>query len=183
MKKNAIEIRKRSIEERRQRKQEQIRRRRFISIPHSKYADSISIQLRANGSNVAIVSERKIANLARPKLEYKKSESVVYKIPCSGTCNKSFIGETGRGLNTRLKEHKRDVRNHNRSNALVLHIEKCESLPLWEGAEVIEKGMSKTVRKANASHICLQDTINEKPGFFTWARSGAKMALKKHKGG
>ena len=106
----------------------------------------------------------------------------MYKIPCSGACNKSYIGETGRGLETTLREHKRDVRNHNRSNAMVLHIETCETLPNWNQAEVIEKGMSKSIRKAlEAAHISLENTVNEKPGFFTWAKSGAKMALKKTK--
>ena len=126
------------------------------------------------------MSGRKIGNLTRPKPENAESDSIVYKIPCSGPCNKSYIGETGRGLKTRLQEHKRDVRDHNRSNALVLHIEKCQHLPAWGRAEVIEKGMTKSVRKAvEAAHIGLQDTVNERPGFFTWAKSGAKIALQK----
>ena len=168
MKQKAEEIRRRSAEEKRKRRQEEKKRGRYISIPNSTHADSISRQLRSNGSNVTIVSGRKVENLTQPKPEKKDSNSVVYKIPCSGPCNKSYIGETGRGLDTRLKEHKRDVRNHNRSNALVLHIEKCQNLPNWNSAHVIEKGMSKSVRKAlEAAHICFQDTVNEKPGFFT----------------
>ena len=95
----------------------------------------------------------------------------------SGPCQKSHIGETGRGLSTRLKEQKRDVRNHNRSNALVNHIEKCESLPNWDGTEIIEIGISKSITALEAAHIHLQNTVNEKPGFFTWPKSGAKMAL------
>ena len=181
-KKKAEEIWKRSAEEKKKRKQEQKKRGRFISIPHSKHADSISNQLRDIGSNVAVVSGRKIANLTRRKRVVTNEEIVVYKIPCSGACNKSYIGETGRGLETRLKEHQRDVRNHNRSNAMVLHIETCETLPNWNQAEVIEKGMSKSIRKAlEAAHISLENTVNEKPGFFTWAKSGAKMALKETK--
>ena len=39
--------------------------------------------------------------------------------------------------------------------------------------------MSKSIKKGlEAAHIYLQNTINEKPGFFTWAKFGAKMALK-----
>ena len=52
-------------------------------------------------------------------------------------------------------------------------------MPNWEGAEIIQKGMSKSIRKGlEAAYIYLQNTINEKPGFFTWAKFGAKMALK-----
>ena len=154
MKKKAEEIRRRTAEEKRKRKQDEKKRGRYISIPNSTHADSISRQLRSNGSNVTTVSGRKVEYLTRTKPEIKESDSVVYKIPCSGPCNKSYIGETGRGLNTRLKEHKRDVRNHNRSNAIVLHIEKCQNLPDWNSAHVIEKGMSKSVRKAlEAAHM------------------------------
>ena len=171
---------KRNVQEKRKKRQEQQKRGRFISIPNSKHADAIANKLRAAGSNVAIVSGKKIANLTRSNLEKPESDSVVYKIPCSGPCRKAYIGETGRGLETRLKEHKRDVRNHNRSNALVLHLEKCENLPAWEKAFVIEHDMSKSIRKAmEAAHIMMEDTMNEKPGFFTWAKTGAKCALLK----
>ena len=78
-------------------------------------------------------------------------------------------------MDVRLKEHKRDVRNHDTKNALVPHIETCGSLPDWERAEVIEKDMQKSIRKAmEAAHILVNDVINIKPGFFTWAKVGAK---------
>ena len=179
MKKKAEQIRERSTQQKRDRKEEQKKRGRFISIPYSKQADTIAHFLRAAGSNVAIVSGKKIGNLIRPRTTKPGSDSVVYKIPCSGTCSKAYVGETGRGLQTRLKEHRRDVRNHNRSNAMVLHIEQCQRLPDWEGAEVIEEGMSKTIRKAmEAAHILVDNTLNSKPGFFTWSKSAAKIVLK-----
>ena len=106
MKKKAEEIRKRSVEEKRKRNQEQKDRGRFISIPNSKHADLIADCLRSAGSNVNIVAGQKIENLTRPHTTKSRSKSVVYKIPCSGVCNKSYIGETGRGLITRMNEHK-----------------------------------------------------------------------------
>ena len=100
-----------------------------------------------------------------------------------GSCNKSYIGETGSGLDTRLKEHKRDVRNHNRQNALVLHLEKCQNLPAWDRAHVSEEGIPNSIRKAmKAADIIFEETLNEKPGFFTWAKYGARMALKNTRG-
>jgi len=36
------------------------------------------------------------------------SSAGIYKIPCS--CGKVYIGETGRMINIRMKEHQRDVR-------------------------------------------------------------------------
>ena len=89
------------------------------------------------------------------------------------------MGETGRGLTTRLNEHRRDARNHNRSNAMVLHIETCHRLPDWESAQIIEEGMSKSIRRAmESAHILMEDTSDLKPKFFTWSKT-AKIAMKK----
>ena len=51
------------------------------------------------------------SHLVRPKdaLEPTKQDSVVYiKIPCE--CGKVSIGETGRAMQDRIKEHDRDIR-------------------------------------------------------------------------
>ena len=55
---------------------------------------------------------------------------MVYEIPCTG-CYKTYVGETGRGVDVRLKEHHSDVKFHCTSNAAVLHIEECHHLPDW----------------------------------------------------
>ena len=182
MRKKAENIRKRSAEEKRKRQTEQKRRGRFLSIPHSKNAELIADYLRGNDTNVAIVSGKKIGHIIRPKTETTEKNSVVYRIPCSGGCGKSYVGETGRGLKIRLNEHKRDVKNHNEANAMVIHIKHCQNLPDWTSAHVIEDGMTKSIRKAmEAAHISLENTLNLKPGFFTWSKSGARIALKNRK--
>ena len=50
------------------------------------------------------------SHLVRPKdtLEPTKQDGVVYKIPCE--CGKVYIGETGRAMQDRIKEHDRDIR-------------------------------------------------------------------------
>ena len=76
--------------------------------------------------------------------------------------------ETGRGLNTRLKEHKRDVRNHNRSNAIVLHIEKCQNLPDWNSAHVIEKRHIKIGEKGPGSSTYFLPGYSERKTWFLY---------------
>ena len=50
------------------------------------------------------------SHLVRPKdiLEPTKQDGVVYKILCE--CGKVYIGETGRAMQDRIKEHDRDIR-------------------------------------------------------------------------
>ena len=105
--------------------------------------------------------------------------SVVYQIPCGG-CHKNYIGETGPGLKTRLAEHKRDVREHRLCNAMVLHMEESDHLPRWEGAAVLQECAGKQLRRATeAAYIRLKETTNTRVGFYTLAKSTAKMILHK----
>ena len=44
----------------------------------------------------------------KDKIDSKDKSEVVYQIPCK-ICNKSYIWETGRKFDTRLKEHKTET--------------------------------------------------------------------------
>ena len=52
--------------------------------------------------------------------EPNNRQEAVYKIKCS-YCQASYIGETGRNLNTRLTEHKRATRNGDANNHIAVH--------------------------------------------------------------
>ena len=107
--------------------------------------------------------------LKHKKAKEVNTDSVVYRIPC-GICPRVYFGETGRGLRTRIREHKADVRFHRESNAFVAHAEETGHLPNWSGAASISKDFSKTQRKiVEAAHIAMGGTINTSPGFFRLA--------------
>ena len=62
----------------------------------------------------------------------------VYKIDCS--CGKSYIGETGRSLQTRLKEHGADIRNErSRTSALAEHSSKTKHHICLESASIVAR--------------------------------------------
>ena len=65
----------------------------------------------------------------------------------SGKCSRVYYGETGRGLKTRMREHKGDLRNHRVSNAFVVHVDEAGHLPDWAGATSLKKDFTKTQRK------------------------------------
>ena len=152
-----------------------------ISIPNFEGVDSIVRYLESAGMRVVITTGRKSGELLKNKQKgiNTNKTSVVYQIPCGG-CPKKYVGETGRGLKTRLAEHKRDVREHRLSNAMVLHIEGSNHLPRWEGASILQECAGKQLRRATeAAYIMLNDTTNTRAGFYTLGKCTAKLALLK----
>jgi len=62
----------------------------------------------------------------------------VYKIDCS--CGKSYIGETGRSMKIRLKEHTADIKNErSRTSALAEHSSKTKHHVCLESARIIAR--------------------------------------------
>ena len=82
--------------------------------------------------------------------------------------------EYGRGL----KEHRSDVKFHCVSNAIVLHIEKCNNFPDWGRTSLLEKNVKEQTRKMlEAAHIITRDTFNSRSGFITWSSAAARLAV------
>ena len=63
---------------------------------------------------------RHLLTNVKDRKEPNKRQGAVYKIKCSNW-QVSFIGETGRNLNTRLTKHKRATRNGDDNNHIVVH--------------------------------------------------------------
>ena len=63
---------------------------------------------------------------------------VVYKIPCS-SCPRVYIGQTGRTLGQRVKEHQRSVRDKKiATSALAEHSERTGHTIDWTRTEVLD---------------------------------------------
>jgi hypothetical protein len=61
----------------------------------------------------------------------------VYKITCA-ECPASYLGETGRTLECRIKEHKRCIANKDASNSIAVHHMATRHEMDWEGATCLE---------------------------------------------
>ncbi len=86
---------------------------------------SDSVARRLNPYNVKIAHKPHSAlrsNLIHVKdpVPTLQRHKVIYQIPCSG-CDKTYTGQTGRLLGTRLKEHLGSVRWHDTNSCLALH--------------------------------------------------------------
>ncbi|KAK3735298.1 hypothetical protein QZH41_000232 [Actinostola sp. cb2023] len=83
--------------------------------------------------------------LSRPKdpVISEKQTGVVYTIPC-GECDTSYIGETGRALGTRIKEHQASVRlNHPEKSALAEHAHTSGHAIDWNNIKIKSSKTSK----------------------------------------
>ena len=78
------------------------------------------------------------SHLVRPKdaLEPTKQDGVVYKIPCE--CSKVYIGETGRAMQDRIKEHSRDIRLAGTQTSAVSEHANEMGDPIWKEVKFID---------------------------------------------
>ena len=182
LKKKAQKIRDRATERRKNRDTRKQKPRAFICIPNFEKVEIIARYLQQAGTRVVIGTGKKSGGILKDKRKRITEEnSIVYRIPCGG-CDKQYIGETGRGLKTRITEHKRDMRGHVLSNAMVVHADKVGHLPRWEHAELLERGIDKEIRKAlEAAHIQTKNNVNTRTGFYTMARTTAELALQRRR--
>ena len=105
------------------------------------------------------------------------NKGIIYQIPCKG-CDRSYYGESGRDVSTRINEHKRDLRAHRTSNSLVMHVDEQGHLPDWDGAKVLHKGLGKGERKlTEAAYICSNRSTNHREGFYRIANGTAEKIL------
>ena len=145
-----------------------------LVLPQSNITTRLQEHL-GNHVNIAIAAGTKIGDIVQPKRpKHTMLQSVVYKIPCGG-CDTAYYGETGRGLRTRLSEHKADFRHHRLSNAMVVHSEKEGHLPRWKDATIVHQGLTKAKRRAlEAAIISTSPNINTRPGSLRLAKVTAQ---------
>ena len=87
-----------------------------------------------------------------------KSSGVVYQVNCLN-CNAVYIGETGRLLEERISEHKRDIRNKKRESHIYMHTDQCGHNFDFNNTKILAKANEvKTRRKLEG--ICTHQNQN-----------------------
>jgi hypothetical protein len=81
------------------------------------YVAGLSEKIRRIGNNYSLRTVFSSQDTIRSRLvnfkprDIKSNQDVVYEIPCE--CRSSYIGETGRPVETRVTEHQRSVEKNN----------------------------------------------------------------------
>ena len=76
----------------------------------------------------------------------------IYEIPCK-QCNKRYIGQSGKSLEVRLKQHKYNVRTGNMQNALFIHMNDSNHGINWAMSKEII--FCKEIVKRNLIESCI----------------------------
>ncbi|XP_069991692.1 uncharacterized protein [Penaeus vannamei] len=79
-------------------------------------------------------------NSVLEKIQFTVEAEEDQKLPFLDTlCDEAYFGETRRGFNTGINEHREDVLLHRTYNAMV-HVDEAGHLPNWKEAEIIHEG-------------------------------------------
>ncbi|XP_073231504.1 uncharacterized protein [Porites lutea] len=111
-----------------------------VTIPYIKgTSETISRILQPYNIRVAhkpTTTLRHLLTNVKDRDEPNNRQGTVYKIKCSD-CEASYIGETGRNLNTRLTEHKRATRNGDVNNHIAVHHQLTNHNIDWDSAQCL----------------------------------------------
>ena len=83
-----------------------------------------------------VTTLRQLLTNVKDKDEPNDRQGAVCKIKCCD-CQATYIGETGRNLNTRLTEHKRATRNGDLNNNIAEHHLQTNHRIDWDSAECV----------------------------------------------
>ena len=99
------------------------------------YKILIFLILKLNKSFLVVFSSlRQLLTNVKDKDKPNDGQGAVYKTKCCD-CQATYIGETGRNLNTRLTEHKRATRNGDLNNNIAEHHLQTNHRIDWDSAE------------------------------------------------
>ena len=94
----------------------------------------------------------------KPKDRIVESEKsgLVYKIPCRD-CDAAYIGETGRSLKTRKREHFEAVKRMDvKKSALCQHIADFDHFIAWDEAKILQMKANCSKRRTEESFFKYQ---------------------------
>ncbi|XP_076055334.1 uncharacterized protein LOC143033735 [Oratosquilla oratoria] len=150
------------------RRQQDSTTRRLV-LPTGDVATNLTRLLRTTNLEIVCQTSRTIKDITKTETHNNQTPGTkagVYRIPCSG-CDKVYIGETSRDLNTRIREHRYDVRHDVTTNACVTHRNKENHLMDWKNAELLIREPDKIRRKClEAAIIQGTNTIEQNRGMF-----------------
>ena len=135
-----------------------------LTLPSCPLIDQIQ-RLAGTTVKIAAKSGVKLGDLVKVKRPpHLRPSSQVYSVPC-GVCPLQYLGETSRGYKTRESEHRRAIRNHDESNAFVIHAARTGHLPSWKNHSIRACNIPRQRRLiVESALIATSANFNTSPG-------------------
>lgn len=114
-----------------------------------------------------------------------QQKNVVYSVPCGTGDGKMYIGQTGRKLDTRLREHKNDVRRNDNRTGLTQHTSCDGHVFNFDETKILERIADQESRiTAETFHIKLageHNTVNlqRECGLFNTSYNALVLKMRK----
>jgi len=123
---------------------------KYVSTPYIKgTSERVNKIMKKYGIKLGHRSNHTLCNQLS-KLKDKRNVSdkcgVIYEIECND-CNKVYIGETGKELHKRIREHQLAVRRQDNLSALYHHIQETGHTVNWENPSILAQENSSYKRK------------------------------------
>ena len=140
-----------------------------MTIPYEKgISEKLCRKARKFNVSVKYCKNKSLKSKLKTNNIIQNPEGVVYKIECKKECGKVYVGETGRKVEERIKEHKRDANKEEitkNMSGISQHCIQSGHVPQWENTQVltIEKNYNKR-RYKEAIEIMKskEKTVNKK---------------------
>ena len=108
-----------------------------MKLPYSKNLEKFKRPLKNMNTNLVFTYGNKLTqNLCSNKPKKCLPKYGVYEIQCE-TCDKIYVGESGRDLEKRVKEHKRDIKNAEEKNAMFVHVRDFDHPIDFKNAKIV----------------------------------------------
>ena len=119
------------------------------------------------GINVVFKFDNTIKNILI-KFSPNNNSNLIYEIPCQD-CNKVYIGQTSKELETRIRQHKSYVNNQRSNSALFLHSFNNDHNIAWRNSKKILNCNNFHERNIIESFLIGNkiNTLNISPGIFS----------------
>ena len=129
-----------------------------IVVPYVPFLEKMKRPLTQFNTNLVFNYENKLSHnlvMNKPK---DKLTSGVYKIPCKD-CEKSYIGETGRCLQKRITEHKKDIVMQKSESGVAEHVREFDHFFDFKNAKIVYP--SKNIAKRHIVESTLIATLKK----------------------
>ena len=138
---------------------------RYVSMPYIQGAtEKIARILKPYGIYLGTKNSNTLGSkvsFCKDRVGKEDKNSVVYKVPCRD-CSFSYIGETGRELKVRIREHISNVRNNISNSQIAQHTHEHNHTMNWNNTSILSQHKHNRSRRIlEACHtLTTQNTLN-----------------------